>query len=204
MGVPKPDHPWRRRVLAPVYHLLAACLPVLGIPLYLAPVLAFVALHVRKGGWEPFVVVPATVLGVLAGAFLPARCFHLRPFEADGRLYARLGLRAFRLFVADGDLFRKLAEQVKPASLEHLQRSEGALAHRLAMTRWYERCHWAILLGTLPAFIWAVALGSLPWSAWFFVVCVLLNAYPILLQRSTRARLQRIQARAAGAKAGGG
>jgi hypothetical protein len=111
--------------------------------------------------------------------------------EADGRIYAELGVRRFRNIVAYGGPMVRLMRRIHPESYAHLKRS--LLADRERGTRRREKIHWSLLLGTMPAAV----CGTMQREFWFAVYLLAanipMNIYPILLQRYTRARLERLR-----------
>jgi hypothetical protein len=119
--------------------------------------------------------------------------FRLRPFEASGRAYERLGVRAFRHFVVSGDSFNRAAARYDPT---HVGVRSWADVDRAEQTgRWSERVHAAGLLFVLPPARWAVACGEFALAAALLGADVACNLYPLLLQRYTRGRLAALQDR---------
>ena len=126
----------------------------------------------------------------LAAAFVPDSYFRPKAFELRGKLYEAMGVRLFRRFMMDGDYMnRRLRRAVSNyrfiAGRDSMRRFE-------ALTRANERGHLILLLSGLPPTVYAVASGWPKFAAYFVIVNILLNVYPILLQRYTRARICRI------------
>jgi hypothetical protein len=134
-----------------------------------------------------------TILGIGVGVLLSSSP-RLYGFEKDGRLYETLGVRQFRCFVTNGDWMVKLTNTISPNSYERL--GQASLAGRRAFHREIERLHWALLAGTLPAFMWAVILGHAGYALIFFVLVAIGDLYPIMFQRYSLAVLSRIESRA--------
>lgn len=132
---------------------------------------------------------PMTWLGLVSREVqprLPERYHALRRFEFDGRLYERLGVRIVKQLLRRGPLavfnpdLHLPAEQT-PANLARLdQRMRDA-----------EASH-AILLGlTLAVVVNAACRGWWAAAGWTLLFDVLINGYPVILQRYNRALLKR-------------
>lgn len=135
-------------------------------------------------------------LGFLGGGvavwWLPASYYQIRAFERSGRLYELLGVRLFRWFVPDGDAANKWRRRREP-SFRIIRNRRDALAFR-PRTELSERGHLVLLaLGSFSAaFAWMI--GWQGWAVYLGVGNVLVNLYPVLLQRYTRARLLSVAA----------
>jgi hypothetical protein len=156
--------------------------------MWVLPIQTFLLCTLDASTWFP--VLGLTALGLILGNSFPACYFRLRRAEADGRVYALLGVRQFRNFVSNGDLAVRLMRWIDPNAPARLNRS--TLAEHEAGRRLTERIHWAYLLGSVPTLVWAVMVRE-PWFAVYLLVTnVFFDVYPIMLQRYTRARLARI------------
>ncbi len=119
---------------------------------------------------------------------LPRAYFTIREFERTGRIYRRLGVIVFRRFAPNGDLANKWERRANP----HFRVIGG---HRAAVafvlrTEQSERGHLVLFaLGVVSA-AYAWRIGWHGWATYLSVGNVLVNVYPILLQRYTRSRLQ--------------
>lgn len=167
--------------------MLAAAWSSLTLAAWIAPLTA-------ADFWTAPVAASAAA-GLAAGAFFPRRWLRTRDAARTTRACERLGVRRFKTVVVFGDLMnRALAglgwSRPFPYTPERLERW-------MLWTRVTERIHWAWLAGSLPA-VWAAFHAGEHWLG-AYVLCgnVPFNVYPILLQRYTRARLGRIQARLA-------
>jgi hypothetical protein len=123
--------------------------------------------------------------------WLPASYYRVRAFEQGGRIYERLGVRLFRWLVPDGDAANKWRRRREPA-FRIIRNRRYALAF-LRRTELSEKSHLVMLvLGALSAaFAWTI--GWPGWAVYLTIGNVLVNLYPVLLQRYTRARILRIR-----------
>ena len=147
------------------------------------------------GPWFAFVVVwaPMTALGTVSHVLpvrLPERFHRLRPFELDGRIYERLGVRVVKRLARRGPISwwnpgLHLPPQRDAASLERLE-----LKMRDA-----EASHAVLFVAGLCTAAVVGGLGHAVGATWVIVFDVLLNAYPMMLQRYNRALLARMSTR---------
>ena len=141
---------------------------------------------------------PGAYLAGAAGAALAAVVFaalrpsvgyyRLRPFEASGEFYARLGVRFFRRFVPLGDYFSRLARRRIPDF--RVVRSPADVARAERFGRFSERVHVSALVFLLPPTCWGLVCGQYGFAAQLILFNGLINLYPVLLQRYTRMRLE--------------
>lgn len=148
----------------------------------------------RTGVAFAFVVVwaPMTWLGTISRVVtprLPDRWHELHGFELDGRLYERLGVRIVKRVLRRGPL---------AAFNPHLHLPDDPTPHRVAQLdqrmRDAEASHAILLIVTLAAAIAVVVSAAASrWTtaAWILLFDVLLNGYPVMLQRYNRALLRR-------------
>lgn len=123
----------------------------------------------------------------LAVWWVPASYFEVRGFERSGRLYERLGVRRFRWFVPDGDAANRWRRRRDPA-FRIIRNRQYALAFR-RRTELSEKSHLVMfVLGGMSAGF-ALAIGWPGWAVYLGAGNVVVNLYPILLQRYTRTRL---------------
>lgn len=119
--------------------------------------------------------------------WLPASWYQVRGFERSGRLYEKLGVRLFRWFVPDGDAANRWRRRRDPTFRIIRNRPFArAFRHRTELS---EKSHLVMLVlgGMSGWFAWA--LGWPGWALYLTVGNVLVNLYPVMLQRYTRARL---------------
>ena len=122
--------------------------------------------------------------------WLPGAWFRIRRFERSGRLYEAVGVRLFRRFAPDGDLANRWARRRDPG-YRVIRGRKSALAF-VERTETGERGHLVLLaLGAVSA-AFALRLGWTGWAVYLTAGNVVVNVYPILLQRYNRARLARV------------
>jgi hypothetical protein len=115
---------------------------------------------------------------------LPQRHYALRGFERDGRLYEVLGVRLVKRLLRRGPLAVFNPDLHLPA--EH---TPAGVAHLDQRMRDAEASHFILLVLTLGVAVWAAVRDWWGTAAWILVFDVLLNGYPVMLQRYNRARL---------------
>lgn len=126
----------------------------------------------------------ATSSEVIQVAFAPGY-YAIRPFEQSGRLYERLGIRFFKRLVRRGPLaifslnLRFPPEKTVPALRGLESKMCGAeTSHVLIFLIMFLFIGYALFQG------WLAAVG------WLLFFNLLLNGYPVMLQRYNRIRLQ--------------
>jgi hypothetical protein len=138
-----------------------------------------------------FVVVwlPMAWLGVVSRFWrprLPAGYHALHRLERDGHLYERVGVRLFKRLLRRGPLAAfnpDLHLPVEPTATN--------LTHLDQRMRDAEASHFILLVLTFGVVVHAAARGWWGAAAWTVVFDVLLNGYPVMLQRYNRALLGR-------------
>jgi len=146
------------------------------------------------GDLAPSVLVfAASVAACLAIACLPSSYYRVFKFERTGRLYEALGVRLFRNLVPDGDLANRWRRRREPNF--RVIRNRGLATAFVRRTELSERSHLVLLgMGVLSA-AFALAIGWRGWAIYITVGNVLVHVYPVLLQRYTRSRIERISSR---------
>ena len=139
--------------------------------------------------WFAFLVVwlPMAWLGTLSRVIdlrLPAAWFTLRRFEQDGRLYELLGVRLVKRLLRRGPLavfnpHLHLPAERTPANL-------AALDQRM---RDAEASHSILFVATLGVAAAEAAAGWWSTAGWIVLFNLLVNGYPVMLQRYNRALL---------------
>jgi hypothetical protein len=134
----------------------------------------------------------ACFAATIAPWWVPPSYYHIRDFEKSGRLYELMGVRLFRWFVPDGDAANKLRRRRRPGF--RIIRSRRYARAFMRRTELSERSHLVMLVlgGVSTLFAWRI--GWAGWAMYLGVGNVLVNLYPVLLQRYTRARLVRVVA----------
>ncbi|MDO6390151.1 hypothetical protein Q4E40_08440 [Pontibacter sp. BT731] len=116
---------------------------------------------------------------------LNAKYFDVKGWETDGKVYKWLGVHAFRkLLVWIG--WEKLHKAVNP-----VKKDLQALNKLEYNTQQSEFGHLVIFFIVLAFFVGVALREGIGQSLWLIFLNVLLNLYPILVQRYNRPRLQR-------------
>jgi hypothetical protein len=143
------------------------------------------------GLWRQYWFVPY-LLSLLAW-FLPRAWFRTFPWEGSGRIYEALGVRWLKQFLIGGDRMNRTVRKTAPAYRVY---AHEALRQRIFKdTCVSEKIHVVMLLFALWPALFAAAVGWWPYAALLTVANVVVNLYPILVQRYTRARLALIERR---------
>ncbi len=116
---------------------------------------------------------------------MPANYYGIRPFEQTGRLYERLGVRLFKRLVRRGPLaiFSPTLRFPKEKTVAGLQRLDGEM-------RKAETGHVVIFLLMLVFIMFALLNAWFDTVGWLLIFNILINGYPIMLQRYNRILLQ--------------
>ena len=139
--------------------------------------------------WFAFVVVwvPMVAVGLLSRVVqfrLPDRYHALRTFERSGRMYERLGVRGVKWLLRRGPLAVFNPDLHLPT-----ERTPGNLEHLAQRMRDAEASHAVLFVATLAVVGHAVLRGWWSAAVWTLAFDVLMNGYPVMLQRYNRARL---------------
>lgn len=112
--------------------------------------------------------------------------YHPKKWEAEGKIYRRLGVNVFRkiLVWVGWEKIHKVSNPVKP-SLE-------ALVHLEQGTRQSEFGHLIIFFIVLAISAGVALYAGFGQSLWLIATNIVLNAYPIMVQRYNRPRLQSV------------
>jgi len=112
---------------------------------------------------------------------LPAGYYRIRPFERGGRLYRRLGVRILKRLLRRGvmTVFNPTLYLPAVRDAEGLSRLEREM-------RAAETAHVLMFLLILPVIGHAVIRGWWGAAGWTLLFDVLINAYPVMLQRYNR------------------
>jgi hypothetical protein len=127
--------------------------------------------------------------------WIPETWFRVHRFERDGRVYERLGVRAFRRIVPDGDIANWWRRRRDPGY--RIIRGRQSAAAFVNRTRQSERGHMVLfMMGVLSA-VFAWRIGWDDWAVFLMAGNVAVNVYPMMLQRYTRTRLESVCSRSA-------
>lgn len=139
----------------------------------------------------PFVLLAAVSISLWWT--LPRAYFEVHRFERSGKVYEALGVLLFRRLAPDGDWANRWERRANPRY--RLIRGRRSAAEFVARTEQSERGHIVLLaLGTVSAaFAWS--LGWHGWAVYLSVGNLVVNVYPVLLQRYTRARIHALLSR---------
>jgi hypothetical protein len=178
---------WRSRLTQAIVTFLTILFGVL---------LAWLAWGMAEAGPGAYLAGAAggALAAVVFAALRPsAGYYRLRPFEASGEFYSRLGVRFFRRFVPQGDYFNRMARRTVPD--HRAVRSSADVPRAERFGRLNERVHVTLLVLLLPPTCWALVCRQYDLAAWLILLNGLFNLYPALLQRYTRARLDALARR---------
>ena len=144
----------------------------------------------RHGFFSLLLIILPLVAGGLIVQSLPERYYRTQRFEASGCLYEWLGVRFFKRFPPNGDFINRINRRFNPAY--RVVRDKASIVEFAAGTRLAEKCHLISLFLVLPAVAYALALGWNQFALWLVLPNIPLHFYPVLLQRYTRARIERV------------
>lgn len=119
---------------------------------------------------------------------LPRAYFEVHPFERSGKVYEALGVLIFRRFAPDGDWANRWERRTNPS--HRLIRNRRSAAEFVVRTEQSERGHVVLLALGIVSAVFAWRLGWHGWAVYLSVGNLVVNVYPILLQRYTRSRIQ--------------
>jgi Glycosyl-4,4'-diaponeurosporenoate acyltransferase len=168
----------RRSVPAAAETVVAAAMLLLGVRLLGATSAAFAFLVV----W-----VPMTWLGTVSRIFqprLPRRYHELRDFERDPWLYQLLGVRLVKRLLRRGPL-----ALFNPGLHLPAERSPERLAELAQRMKDAEASHFVLLVAMLGVVINAAVHGWWVAAGLTLLFDVLMNGYPVMLQRYNRVLL---------------
>lgn len=118
---------------------------------------------------------------------LPKSYFQVHSFEKTGDIYRSLGVLVFRRFVPDGDLANMWVRRKNPS--HRLIRGRQSASEFISRTEQSERSHLVLLALGLISAIHAWSIGWEGWAVYLGTGNIVVNVYPVLLQRYTRSRL---------------
>lgn len=115
--------------------------------------------------------------------YLPGRCCEPRSCELSGRFYELLGIRLYKRWMLNGDYMNRFIRRSAP---NYRVVARASMQWFEAQTRLGERCHLIGFLMTVTAITCAVVVGLYWLAAFLFISNIIINLYPIMLQRYTR------------------
>ncbi len=118
---------------------------------------------------------------------LPASYYNIKSFERTGRIYERLGLPLFKKLVRRGPL-----AIFSPTLRFPKDRTVAALQHLDHEMQQAEAGHVYIFLLIMVFVSYALLNGWLDAVGWMLAFNILINGYPIMLQRHNRIMLQEL------------
>jgi hypothetical protein len=117
----------------------------------------------------------------------PLRCYDIKAFERTGQVYERLGVRLFKRLVRRGPL-----SIFSPTLRFPKEKTISALRHLDDEMRKAETGHVFIFMLMLLFSSYALLRGWFDAVGWMLVFNVIINGYPIMLQRYNRIKLQEL------------
>jgi len=117
--------------------------------------------------------------------------FTVYPFERDGRFYKRLGVTHFKRFASSGDFWNRKRRHTHPEF--KIVKNYASAIDWDERTKFNELAHLFNLLFSIIMLVWLYVQGRHRFIIPIILLTILLNVYPILLQRYNRARIQRIR-----------
>ncbi len=129
----------------------------------------------------------AAIVGQAVQFLFPPRYYSIKPFEGTGQVYERLGIRLFKRLVRRGpfSIFSptlRFSEDKSTAALQHLERE----------MRKAEAGHVVIFMSVLLFIGYALLRKWFDAVGWMLAFNVIINGYPIMLQRYNRIKLQEL------------
>jgi hypothetical protein len=118
---------------------------------------------------------------------LPQGYYSINTFERTGQLYQRLGVRLFKRLVR-----REPLAMLSPTLRLPKARTTAALRHLEDEMRKAETGHVYIFVLMLLFISAALLRGWFDAAGWMLVFNVIINGYPIMLQRYNRIKLQEL------------
>jgi hypothetical protein len=127
------------------------------------------------------------IVGQLVNFVLPPGYYEIRAIERTGKLYERLGIRLFKKFVRRGPL-----SVFNPGLRFPKERTTPALHHLEREMRKAETAHVFIFVLVLIFSGYALIKGGPAAMGWMLGFNILINGYPVMLQRYNRIKLQEL------------
>ena len=127
------------------------------------------------------------LVGQTAHFVFPPRYYEVKSFEGTGQLYECLGIRLFKSLVRRGPLtiFSPTLRFPKDRTVPAMQHLDGEM-------RKAETGHVLIFVLMLLFSLYALLRGWFDAAGWVLLFNILINGYPIMLQRYNRIKLQEL------------
>lgn len=124
---------------------------------------------------------------LIAHLSFPAAYYATRPFERTGQFYERVGIRVVKKLLRRGPLriFSPTLQFPKEKTVSALRNLDNEM-------RKAETAHMLTFIVMLLLFGYAVVEGWLDVVLWMLLFNILINVYPIMLQRYNRTKLQEL------------
>jgi hypothetical protein len=127
------------------------------------------------------------IVGQTVHISLPFQYYDIKPFEQTGQVYESLGIRFFKKLVRRGPL-----SIFSPTLRFPEEKTIPALKHLEAEMLKAETGHVFIFMLILLFCIYALLRGWLDAAGWMLAFNIVINGYPIMLQRYNRIKLQEL------------
>jgi hypothetical protein len=127
------------------------------------------------------------VIGQVVNFSFAPSYYHTKPFERTGQVYERLGIRLFKKLVQRGPL-----SIFSPTLRFPKEKTVSALQGLLNEMRQAETGHALVFVLVLLFIGYALLKGWLDAVVWMLLFNILINGYPIMLQRYNRIKLQEL------------
>jgi hypothetical protein len=127
------------------------------------------------------------IVGQVVHFSLPPGCYAINTFERSGHLYERLGVRLFKQLVRRGPL-----ALLSPTLRFPKDRTPTALRHLDDEMRNAETGHVYVFVLMLVCVSAALLQGWFDAAGWMALFNLIINGYPIMLQRYNRIKLQEL------------
>lgn len=131
-----------------------------------------------------WVAVVSSSLGEKARFYLPEKYYSAKSFEKEGRIYRLIGVRYFKRLVAKGPLavLASIRFKGKRALLDYLYKE----------TLWGEAMHLSMFLVISVLSLYVLFRRWYEMVVYLMVCNIILNFYPVILQRYNRFRLEKV------------
>jgi hypothetical protein len=123
------------------------------------------------------------ILGQVISFTFSPNYYQTKPFEHDGRIYERLGVHHFKKLVRRGPLTFLSPTLRKGEGVDGFQKLLGEMQKA-------ETAHVVIFAMMLLLICYSLVRGWIDAAGWLMLFNIIINAYPVMLQRYNRIKLQ--------------